>query len=105
MADIDKRAYNVLELAQRLARLSPATVFGDGVEHETKDTPAVKALNRKLAAEGMVLLKNDRNVLPIKAGQKVAVVGPVSSRRINQRMRRVWYYWASDRFLSSERES
>lgn len=62
-----------------MARLSPKIVFGDQVEHETKDTPEVKSFNRRVAAEGMVLLKNDRGVLPIKPGQTVAVIGPVSS--------------------------
>ncbi|KAG8855137.1 hypothetical protein FRB96_007175 [Tulasnella sp. 330] len=82
MSDIEKRVYNVLELAQRLAKISPDVVFGDGVEHETKDTTEVKALNRKLAANGMVLLKNDLDVLPIKAGLKVAVVGPNAKARV-----------------------
>lgn len=77
MADIEKRALNVLEFVQRLAKLSPEVVFGDGVEHETEDTPEVKAFNRKLASQGMVLLKNRDNVLPLKAGQKIAVIGPV----------------------------
>ncbi|KAG8996030.1 hypothetical protein FRB93_000992 [Tulasnella sp. JGI-2019a] len=80
--DIEKRAFNVLELAQRLGHLSPDVVFGDGVEHETKDTPEVKAVNRKLAAEGMVLLKNDQSVLPIKSGSKIAVIGPNAKARV-----------------------
>ncbi len=33
------------------------------------------SLARKMVAEGCVLLKNDNNALPIKAGQKVAVFG------------------------------
>lgn len=33
------------------------------------------ALSRKAAAEGMVLLKNDKKVLPIASGQKVAMFG------------------------------
>lgn len=77
ISDIENRATNVLEFAQRLARLSPDTVFGDGVEHETKDTPEVKAFNRRLASEGMVLLKNSNSALPLGKGLKVAVIGPV----------------------------
>lgn len=79
LSDIEKRAANVLEFAQRIARLSPDTVFGDGVEHETRDTPEVKAFNRKLGSEGMVLLKNQNGALPLGKGLKVAVIGPVSS--------------------------
>ena len=35
----------------------------------------IKALCRKIAAEGAVLLKNDNNVLPLEAGTHVAVFG------------------------------
>ncbi|KAG8948268.1 hypothetical protein FRC04_009906 [Tulasnella sp. 424] len=82
IADIENRAANVLEFAQRIARLSPDTVFGDGVEHETKDTPEVKAFNRRLASEGMVLLKNSNSALPLGKGLKVAVIGPNAKGRV-----------------------
>ena len=38
---------------------------GDGQEH-TRDTPEEKALMRRLAADSIVLLKNDGNILPLK---------------------------------------
>ncbi|KAG8904325.1 hypothetical protein FRB99_001910 [Tulasnella sp. 403] len=82
LTDVEKRVANVLEFVQRLARLSPDVVFGDGVEHQTKDTPEVKAFNRKLATQGMVLLKNRDGVLPLKAGQKIAVLGPNAKGRV-----------------------
>lgn len=34
-----------------------------------------RALSRSVAAEGMILLKNENNVLPLKHGSKVALVG------------------------------
>ncbi len=35
------------------------------------------ALARKVAAEGAVLLKNDKNVLPLKSASKVSVFGRI----------------------------
>lgn len=41
----------------------------------TYDRAAHHQLARKVAAESMVLLKNDNAVLPLKQGQKIAVIG------------------------------
>jgi beta-glucosidase len=41
----------------------------------TFDVDAHHALARKIAAEGMVLLKNDGNLLPLKGQQQIAVIG------------------------------
>jgi beta-glucosidase len=67
--------------AQKLAKASPEVVFGDGVER-TRDTPAMRTFARKLASEGMVLLRNENNVLPIKPGTKVGVIGPNAKARV-----------------------
>lgn len=40
------------------------------------DSPAHQALALEAAQQAIVLLKNEGNVLPLKAGGKVAVVGP-----------------------------
>lgn len=79
VTDIEKRAAKVLAFVQHLAKLSPKVVFGDGVEHVTKDTPEIKAFNRRVAADGITLLKNSGPVLPLRPGQKIAVIGPVSA--------------------------
>lgn len=42
-------------------------------------TPANRAAALEGAAQGLVLLKNDGNVLPLKAGLKIAVVGPLAN--------------------------
>ena len=56
-------------------------VFGDGVE-QTRDTPEMRAFARKLANEGMVLLRNEENVLPIKPGTKITIIGPNAKARV-----------------------
>lgn len=50
---------------------------GDGIER-TIDTPESTDLLRKVAAESIVLLRNERAVLPInpKNLKKIAIVGP-----------------------------
>lgn len=38
------------------------------------------AVARKLAAESMVLLKNENNLLPLKKGTKIALIGPLADQ-------------------------
>ncbi|EPS94698.1 hypothetical protein FOMPIDRAFT_80649 [Fomitopsis schrenkii] len=75
---VKERAVKVLELVQKCAKAVPEILDGDGQEH-TLDTPEEKALMRRLAADSIVLLKNDGNVLPLKPKQhglkKIAIVG------------------------------
>ena len=80
---LDERATNILNFVQRLARRNPEVVFGDGVER-SRDSPEARAFARRLAADGMVVLKNDANVLPLKAGtiKKIALIGPNVKERV-----------------------
>ncbi len=82
-ATLDERATHILNLVQRQARRNPDVVFGDGKER-SRDSPEARAFARKLAAEGMVVLKNEANVLPVKAGKvkKIALIGPNVKDRI-----------------------
>ncbi len=43
--------------------------------HHTYDKAAHHAIARKVAGEGAVLLKNERSVLPLVTGQKIALLG------------------------------
>ena len=80
---LDVRAQAMLEFVQRQAQRNPDVVFGDGQER-TRDTPEGRAFCRRLAAEGMVVLKNTGGVLPLAPGRvkKVALIGPNMKDRV-----------------------
>lgn len=84
-AAIDERVTTLLTFVQRQAKRNPEVVYGDGKER-TRDSEEARQFTRKLAAEGMVLLKNDGPVLPIKPVAekivKVAIIGPNAKERI-----------------------
>ncbi|PSR75116.1 hypothetical protein PHLCEN_2v9301 [Hermanssonia centrifuga] len=84
-AAIDERVTTLLTFVQRQAKRNPEVVYGDGKER-TRDSEEARQFTRKLAAEGMVLLKNNGPVLPIKPVAekivKVAIIGPNAKERI-----------------------
>lgn len=67
-AALDAAVTRVLTLINRALANRPAA-------GGTYDRDAHHALARRAAAEGTVLLKNDGNVLPLRPGQTVAVIG------------------------------
>ncbi len=70
--DVDLAVERILTIHQRyLDNAKPDTVWDKDAQHE---------LARKLAAECMVLLKNENNVLPIKAGETLAVIGKFAAQ-------------------------
>mgnify|MGYP003116682074 CR=1 FL=1 len=46
-------------------------------------TPENRAFARKVAAQSMVLLKNENNLLPIKKSGTIAVIGPLANTNVN----------------------
>ncbi|CDO74858.1 hypothetical protein BN946_scf185004.g8 [Trametes cinnabarina] len=83
-AMLDERVTDILSFVRRQAERNPDVVFGDGKER-TRDTPEGRAFCRRLAAEGMVVLKNEHEVLPIKADgnvHKVVLIGPNVKERV-----------------------
>lgn len=70
---IDDKARRLLRLYVRTGILDPEARGGGAL-----DTPEHRALARKLTAEGMVLLKNERNLLPFETAKmrNVLVTGP-----------------------------
>lgn len=82
-AALDACVTRLLQFVQRQVRRNPDVVYGDGVER-TLDTPERRMFCRRLAAEGMVVLKNEGGVLPISGGRKVkvALIGPNMKERV-----------------------
>ncbi|KAH6970298.1 glycoside hydrolase superfamily, partial [Fusarium avenaceum] len=69
---IDERARKVLELVNNTAAARVST------KETTRDSPDDRALNRRLATESVVLLKNSSKLLPLQAQdcEDVAIIGP-----------------------------
>ncbi len=72
-AAIDDKARRVLRLYVRTGVLDPESRGRGSI-----DTPEHRTLARRLAAEGMVLLKNDRNLLPLDQRRvgSILITGP-----------------------------
>lgn len=81
---INARAREVLAWTQKLAKRNPEIVYAAPAPERTRDSAAERAADakilRRLAGEGVVMLKND-GVLPIREG-RVAVIGPNAKTRV-----------------------
>ncbi|KAF4840780.1 putative beta-glucosidase I [Colletotrichum siamense] len=68
---VDECVRNVLNLTNKVMDTKPEGYFS------ASNTPEQQALIRKLVSESIVLLKNDRGVLPIKGSEKkkIALIG------------------------------
>jgi beta-glucosidase len=69
---VDRRAREVLKFVQRCVR----TGVTEHAPEEARDIPETAALLREVAAQSIVLLKNEGRALPFKKQSKVAVIGP-----------------------------
>ena len=67
-ADVDARLDELLELIETTHTAVEAAP-------KTFDADAHHVLARRAAAESVVLLKNENGILPLKAGEKIAVIG------------------------------
>ena len=56
----------------------PAQVGWSKLGANDINTTFAQAVSREAAHQGMVLLKNENNILPLKAGSRIAVVGPMA---------------------------
>ncbi|KZP04828.1 glycoside hydrolase family 3 protein [Athelia psychrophila] len=73
---VKEHARKTVELVQKCAKGAPEILDGDGIERAV-ESDADTALLRTLAAETIVLLKNEGAVLPLKPAElkKIAIVG------------------------------
>jgi beta-glucosidase len=84
MALVDRAVRRVLELKFRLGLFEHTYV---DVDHavQVMHSQANQALALRAAREGIVLLKNDKNLLPLRKNLKsIAVIGPNADDAINQ---------------------
>ncbi|KAJ7273446.1 glycoside hydrolase family 3 protein [Mycena haematopus] len=82
MSIINERVTNLLTFVQNQARKNPEIVYGDGVER-TRDSPEARQFCRQLAADGIVLLKNQDDLLPLSSETKrLAIIGPNALQHI-----------------------
>ena len=49
--------------------------YGNWSEY-TVDSPVTKQVSHDIEVESIVLLKNENDILPIKAGSSIALIGP-----------------------------
>jgi beta-glucosidase len=80
---LDKLATELLKWVQFLAKANESVVYAKPQPEETR-TSAMREdakIIRKIGTEGIVLLKNDKAVLPV-AGKKVAVIGPNAKAKV-----------------------
>jgi beta-glucosidase len=79
-----KYRFHVGKIGEPLGLKTPTTHFDTG-SYSITGNEAHLALAEEAAAKGMVLLKNDKSILPIKGVTKVAVVGPQVPWALNRK--------------------
>ncbi|KAH3997005.1 beta-glucosidase [Parastagonospora nodorum] len=77
--DVEEAAARVLYLVERTKGLNNMT---PEEPEKSIDNPETRALILQAGIEGLTLLKNEGNVLPIKNAKKVAMIGPNVKRSI-----------------------
>lgn len=78
--EIDRMCRNILRVKYRLGLFDdPFRYGGDSVRPEAFYKTEYLETARSLARESMVLLKNEGKALPLKAGAKIALIGPFAA--------------------------
>lgn len=72
--DIDRSVIRLFEARFRLGMFADDCEY-DRIGMEVVDSPAHRELNRKMAQQSIVLLKND-GLLPLRGKRRIAVIGP-----------------------------
>ncbi|GJJ11758.1 hypothetical protein Clacol_005996 [Clathrus columnatus] len=87
LSTIDTRVSEVLRFVQKLSKVSPEIIFNPQKELSREASPSIRSFTRKLASSGIILLRNENGVLPIKSPKspgtklKIAVMGPNAKAR------------------------
>lgn len=84
MSDIDIAVKRILTAKYQLGLFDDPYKYCDENRAKTEIfTEENRAFARQVAAQSMVLLKNDNKVLPLKKTSKIAVVGPLAHNKKN----------------------
>lgn len=84
MARVDEAVGRILKLKFDMGLFEHPYVDPDAAKKQVRDEQAV-ALARKVADESIILLKNERNLLPLSKNIKsIAVIGPNADNMYNQ---------------------
>jgi len=83
-AEIDQACRRILEAKYKLGLFDDPYKYCDSTRREKEIyTQENLTVARKIASESFVLLKNDRNLLPLNKKGTIAVVGPLADTRSN----------------------
>jgi beta-glucosidase len=84
-AEIEQACRRILEAKYKLGLFEdPYRYVNESRPAKDILTPANRQFARELAAKSAVLLKNDNNLLPLKKGGSIALVGPLANDHSNQ---------------------
>lgn len=84
MSDIDIAVKRILTAKYQMGLFDDPYKYCDENRAKTEIfTEENRAFARQVAAQSMVLLKNDNKVLPLKKNSKIAVVGPLAHTKVN----------------------
>ncbi len=77
--ELNPHVRDILRVRMRLGQFDPSTPYDDLKTEELVNCEKHKALTRRAVAESCVLLQN-RGVLPLKEGGRIAVIGHMATR-------------------------
>jgi len=85
IAAVDQAVRRVLALKESLGLFDdPYRSMDARVERRETRSPAIRRLAREVATRSIVLLKNERDILPLpRAGKRIALIGPFATDRAN----------------------
>lgn len=83
-AQIDAACYRVLEAKYKLGLFKDPYKFCDKSRAQKQIfTKEHRSIARRIASESFVLLKNEKNILPLAKNKTIAVIGPLADSRSN----------------------
>jgi beta-glucosidase len=84
LVDIDRACKKVLESKYKLGLFDDPYRYIDENRSKTEIlTPENRAMARKVATQSFVLLKNDKQTLPLSTSKRIALIGPLANDKNN----------------------